>query len=64
MTPIYEIWISRHLGGGEFGIEEFAEDCCSLYEARIAAKEYQEFGDAAWIQDKETGEMVKGEASK
>ena len=61
-NPKYEIWTadlsSLYDDAGVFP-PSFAEDCVDIDEARAAVKEYQTHDTAAWIKDKETGEIVK-----
>lgn len=58
--PQYEIWIADLSSLYELEIRPavFAEDCFSYTEAKQAIKEYQSHDTAAWIQDKDTGQVV------
>lgn len=57
---MYEIWIAdlSSLYIGEIRPPVFAEDCHYYADAIKARTEYQTHNTAAWIQDKETGEIV------
>lgn len=58
--PKYEIWAAdlNSLYDDEPRPAVFMEDCFSYDEAITARREYQTHDCAAWIQDKETGQIV------
>lgn len=60
-NPTYEIW-GIDVGDLDDAPARFREDCYSLAEAKDARAEWQLNGRAAWIFDKETGEIVKAVA--
>lgn len=55
--PKYEIW-GAEWNGFEHGPETFREDCATIGEAREACRDWQTYGRAALIRDKETHEVV------
>lgn len=60
-TPKYEIWTAdlNSLYLDECRPPVFAEDCFTYDEAVKARSEWQQHDTAAWIRDKETGEVVR-----
>lgn len=60
LTPRYEIWACHiSLYSSDAGVPFFVEDCTDYAEAKKAATETQRPDVAAWVQDKETGEIVE-----
>lgn len=57
--PTYEIWGLDDIPSDlDYGPPHFREDCETFEEALEVMKEWQSNGRAAWIVDKETGEII------
>jgi hypothetical protein len=58
--PNFEVWggCCDDLSFWNGGQERHLEDCFSLEEARFAAREWQKNHYAAWVQNKDNGDIL------